>query len=215
MRLEAKRIFLGAVLLSLAILSIPVLAPPVVAFTELSAALDDNRGGALDDYTIQFVTGKDVTSENIENIEIEFPPEFGVWKAEITQIENVADNNIDNIETVVVDNKVICRLLTPENIEANRGIEIVVENVRNPAPGTYDVVVRTVTTGGSHLEENTFSVKIDPWSEWTLMVYLDADCDLEPYGYQNLNAMELPEKPGANVLLLFDPYEENENTLIY
>ncbi|MEM4973377.1 MAG: clostripain-related cysteine peptidase, partial [Candidatus Hadarchaeales archaeon] len=167
-----------------------------------------NKGGVLTTYTVQFTTGTNAT-ENVENIEIEFAPQFGIWKTVVTSVENIKGNGT----TTILENKVIYTLPEPENI-AGKQIKLVLENVRNPAPGTYDVVVRTITTGGNILGENSVSVTIERWTDWTIMVYLDADCDLEDWGYNNFNAMELPESPGANILVLFDTWEW-ENTYIY
>jgi PGF-pre-PGF domain-containing protein/uncharacterized repeat protein (TIGR01451 family) len=183
--------------------------PVQISVSPVSAMLVDNRGGALTVCLIQLTTAASVTNDNIESIEVEFPPEFGLWGAEYVW------TNAGSWRREIQDNLLVLHLEPPENIGQGTEIRVGIENVRNPAPGTYSVVVRTKTTAGEVLDEGTCQVTIEPWKEWTIMVYLDADVwDLEPWGFRNLDQMELPEKPGANVLVLFDTLGE-ENTRLY
>ncbi|MHA3963230.1 MAG: clostripain-related cysteine peptidase [Candidatus Thorarchaeota archaeon SMTZ1-45] len=49
-------------------------------------------------------------------------------------------------------------------------------------------------------------------SEWTFMVYLDADNDLDFYGYQNMDAMKaVGSTKDVNIVVLWDKYDDVAN----
>jgi hypothetical protein len=51
-----------------------------------------------------------------------------------------------------------------------------------------------------------------PRAQWTFMVYLDGDNNLDYYGYQNLEAMEsVGSTNGVNIIVLWDRYDDFAN----
>lgn len=117
---------------------------------------------------------------------------------EIFEIENIIENRCipkpDNTYTIPLENR----------LQAGTYYwKVIAENQEAAATKTAESGVRNFT--------------VDP-GDWTIMVYLDADCDLWPWGFQNLNAMELADNhENVTVLVLFDNYDNGKvgNTIIY
>jgi hypothetical protein len=69
-------------------------------------------------------------------------------------------------------------------------------------PGSYNVTVRCEdSTDSSNYDTQALAITVTN-CEWTIMVYLDGDNDLEPFAFQDINEMEYADLRGTGVKLI-------------